>query len=95
MIQSIDGGRTWFVGGGGVALVIVISQPIIEKIFEGWQSQLGLKETSKGRAVGSAGRCNCASLSSVEVGEMMFAVLSKGASAWENLFAIMLCGRPL
>ena len=56
---------------------------------------MGLKETSKGRAVGSAGRCNCASLSSVEVGEMMFAVLSKGASAWENLFVIMLCGRPL
>jgi len=38
--------------------------------------------------VGSAGRCNCASLSSVEVGVMMLAVLSKGASAWENLFVI-------
>ena len=38
--------------------------------------------------MGSAGRCNCASLSSVEVGVMMLAVLSKGASAWENLFVI-------
>ena len=35
MIQSIDDGRTWFGGGGGVALVIVISKPIIEKTFEG------------------------------------------------------------
>jgi len=25
VIQSIDDGRTWFEGGGGVALVIVIS----------------------------------------------------------------------
>ena len=53
------------------------------------------KGNIEGTSVGSAGRCNCASLSSVEVGEMMFAVLSKGASAWENLFVIMLCGRPL
>jgi len=29
-------------GGGGVALVIVISQPIIEKTLDGWQSIFGL-----------------------------------------------------
>jgi len=55
----------------------------------------GLKDTSKGRAVGSAGRCRLISLSRFVVGEIMFAVVSKGASACENLLVIILCGRPL
>jgi hypothetical protein len=40
-----------------------------------------IQDTSKGRAVGSAGRCRCISLSRVVVGEMMFAVVNKGANA--------------
>jgi len=40
-----------------------------------------IHRTSKGHAVGSAGRCRCVSLSRFVVEEMMFAVVSKGASA--------------
>jgi hypothetical protein len=55
----------------------------MENTFDGWQSMFvfGLLDTSKGRAVGSAGRCRCISLSRIVVCEMMFAVVSKGASA--------------
>ena len=81
MIQSRDDGGSWLVGSGGVVLVIVISQPIIENTFDGWLSIFGLYDTLKGRAVGSVGRCSCVSLSRFVVGEMMFAVVNKGASA--------------
>ena len=60
-----------------------------------WQSKFGLQDTSKGRAVGPAGRCRFISLSRFVVGKIMFAVASKGASAWDNLLVIILCGRPL
>ena len=38
-------------------------------------------QDTKGRAVGSAGRCRCVFLSRFIVGAMMLAVVSKGASA--------------
>ena len=43
--------------------------------------QFGLYDTSKGRAVGLAGRCRCVSLSRFVIGKMILAVVIKGASA--------------
>jgi hypothetical protein len=42
---------------------------------------LGLCDTSKGHAVGSVGRCGRVSLSRFDVGEIMFAVVSRDVKA--------------